>query len=188
MGAPWELIQGAFEDIGYETEVALVDTKNYYIPQTRQRGYMVALHIESAQAAGLDVSEMALRWVTNLGGFQRRASSPFTDFILSDADPQLHQLKREMSVSECIEKTKHRIDWQLCRHRYFSFRAAQALGFQKPLTKWENNGTCDFPDNSWLKWAKGQVERIWDTIDINHLRCVAQRDYDMSHKMFVPLL
>lgn len=177
------MIQGAFEFIDYETRVVLVDTKNFYIPQTRQRGYLVAFHKRTALQSGVNVVQATLKWRTVMESFQRRASSPFTDFIFSDDDQRLHQLKREMTVSQGIDRVKRKVDWERCRHRYFSYRSSHLLGFMKPFTKWENNGSCSLPDGSWLTWAKGQVERIWDTVDVNHLRCVAQRDYDMSYKV-----
>jgi site-specific DNA-cytosine methylase len=182
-GAPWLKIQAAWDEIGYETFVSKVDTKDFYIPQTRRRGYMVGFNREIARIADFLLTDVATTWSHVLEAYARRASSPFTKFIYSEDDPRLHQLKRELSISQSLEKPRSRVDWHNCRHRYMSFRAAYRLGFRKPLTMWENNGTCRFPDGSWLNWAKGQVERIWDTTDINLLRCVGQRDYDLRYKM-----
>lgn len=182
-GAPWPKVQGAWDDIGYETFVCKVDTKDYYIPQTRQRGYMVGFNREIARIAGFHVTDAAKDWSTSFENYARRASSPFTNFIYSEDDPRLHQVRRELSISQSLEKPRKKVDWIKSRQRYISFRAAYGLGFRKPLTMWENNGTCKFPDGSWLNWAKSQVERVWDTLDGNFLRCVSQRDYDLQYKM-----
>lgn len=181
-GAPWPKIQAAWDEIGYETFVAKVDTKDYYIPQTRRRGYMVGFNREIARMADFPLIDAGKSWSTLLERYARRASSPFTKFIYSQDDPRLHQVKRELSISMSLEKARKKAEWVKCRHRYMSFRAAHGLGFRRPLTMWENNGTCNFPDGGWLHWAKCQVERIWDTIDINFLRCVSQRDYDIQYK------
>ena len=181
--APWKDLQLEFQGVGYATFVSKVDTKDFYIPQTRLRGYMIAFSREYAAIAGLDLVNIGMLWADVFETYSRRASSPFTDFIYSEEDPLLDQVRREMTISQSLERSRRKVDWHHCRHRYISFRAAHGLGFRKPVTMWENNGTCKFPDSSWLKWAKGQVERIWDTIDINHLRCVAQRDYDNRWKM-----
>jgi site-specific DNA-cytosine methylase len=181
--APWKDLRTEFENVGYTTFVSKVDTKDFYIPQTRMRGYMIGFNREFATTAGLDLANIATDWANFFEAYSRRASSPFTDFIYSEEDPWLDQIRRELIISQSLEKPRRKVDWLHCRHRYISFRAAYGLGFRKPVTMWENNGTCKFPDGSWLKWAKGQVERIWDTIDINHLRCVAQRDYDNRWKM-----
>ena len=125
---------------------------------------------------------LVTEWANVFKSYSRRASSPFTDFIYSEDDPLLGQARREMTISQSLEKSRKKIEWHLCRHRYVSFRSTHGLGFRRPVSLWENNGTCTFPDGSWLKWTKVQVERIWDTVDINHLRSVAQRDYDNRYK------
>ena len=181
--APWKQFQMDFESVGYETFVAKVDTKDFYIPQTRNRGYMIGFNREFAQTAGYEIGNIGNEWADAFQAYSRRASSPFTDFIYSEEDPRLDQIKRELIISQSLEKPRRKVEWLRCRHRYLSFRAAHALGFRKPLTMWENNGSCKFPDGSWLKWAKGQVERIWDTLDISQMRCVSQRDYDSRWKM-----
>ena len=180
--APWIKLQLDLEGVGYETFVAKVDTKNFYIPQTRERGYMIAFNRAFAAAANLNLDSIGEKWANAFDAYSRRASSPFTDFIYPENDPRLDQLRRELIISQSLEKPTRKAEWQNCRHRYVSLRAAHGLGFRRPVTMWENNGSCKFPDGSWLRWAKGQVERIWDTIDISHLRCVAQRDYDNRWK------
>lgn len=181
-GAPWKDMSIEFCGAGYAAFACKVHTKDFYVPQTRKRGYMIAFHEEFAEMAGFDLSNIKNEWANALEAYSRRASSPFTDFIYSDDDPMLDQIKRELVISQSLEKPRRKTDWARCRHRYISFRAAYGLGFRKPVTMWENNGTCKFPDGSWLKWAKGQVERIWDTIDISYNRCVSQRDYDNRYK------
>ena len=43
LNAPWDEMLAAYEGIDYVSAGALVDSKNYYLPQTRQRGYMVCI-------------------------------------------------------------------------------------------------------------------------------------------------
>ena len=181
-GAPWKGFREDLTRVGYEVFVAKVDTKDFYIPQTRNRGYMIAFNCQFAAAAQLSLENIGTEWADVFDSYSRRASSPFTDFIYSEDDPLLDQARHEMTISQSLEKSRRKVDWHRCRHRYVSLRAAHGLGFRRPVTMWENNGTCTVPDGSWLKWAKVQVERIWDTIDINQLRGVAQRDYDSRYK------
>ena len=181
-GAPWRDMSIEFNRAGYVTFACKVDTKDFYIPQTRNRGYMIAFHCELAEMAGFDLSDIKNEWAKAFESYSRRASSPFPEFIYRDDDPRLDQIKREGAISLSLEITRNRTDWIRCRHRYISWRAAHGLGFRKPVTMWENKGTCTLPDGSWNKWAKAQVERVWDTIDISHNRCVSQRDYDSRYK------
>ncbi len=181
-GAPWDQIQEAWQDIGYETQAVSLDTKDFYLPQTRERGYMVAINRKFAQMYDVDAALVTKVWVTIIRMLQRRASSPFTDFIFSEDDPRLYQVRRELAVSQARNKSSGKTDWKCSRLRHLNIRAAYALGLRKPITNWESNGTCTFPDGCWLNWSKRQVERLWDCIDINHLRYVGLRDYDMFYK------
>ena len=180
---PWGKFQLAFQGIGYETFVVKVDTKDFYIPQTRNRGYMVAFNREFAAMAELSLEGIGMAWADEFEAYTRRASSPFVDFLLPEDDLRLDQLRLEMIISQSLEESGNRMEWVRSRQRHFAVRSGLSLGFRRPVTLWENNGTCKFPDNSWLKWAKGQVERVWDIVDINNLRCVSERDYDNRWKM-----
>ena len=46
-GAPWDDMCYTFEQIGYDATWRKCDSKYYYIPHTRQRGYIVALNRRS---------------------------------------------------------------------------------------------------------------------------------------------
>ena len=41
-GAPWNEKVAIFENLGYSATFVRLDTKDYYIPHTRQRGYLFA--------------------------------------------------------------------------------------------------------------------------------------------------
>lgn len=47
-------------------------------------------------------------------------------------------------------------------------------------------GFCRLPDFAWSDWAVGQVERVWDLMDITVLRS-AKLGVDPSYKTSVPL-
>jgi len=178
--APWEQIKKHWEDLDYYAAVVILDSKNYYIPQTRQRGYMIAFDKKHAREMDFDVEKAAQKWIDLMAVFQRRASSPYTEFILGDDDPKLEHAKHALlHTTKTNDKSQ---DWSACRHRYLTFRNEHNLGHLRPYTKWRNNGSCQFPDFGWLAWARMQRERIWDTLEIDHLRYVSERDYDMSYK------
>lgn len=42
-------------------------------------------------------------------------------------------------------------------------------------------GFCKLPEHSWNDWGVGQVERVWDLMDISLLRD-AKRNVDPSYK------
>ncbi len=178
---PWREVERMWRDAGYATKVAYLDSKDFYLPQTRQRGYMIGLRRAAIteRKVELDADTAVEKWFEVLGKLQRRASSPFTDFILPDDDPQLQKYNQRAAVFLAAGKT---VSWDKCKVECISYRSCNFLGFKKPVTDWETNGSCKVPDFCNTLWFKRQVERIWDTVDINHLRSVAARCYDMAYK------
>ncbi|KAH0002738.1 hypothetical protein KCU78_g14226, partial [Aureobasidium melanogenum] len=49
-GAPWDKMLAEYEEYDYVSAGVLVDSKNYYLPQTRQRGYMVCVDKNKLEA------------------------------------------------------------------------------------------------------------------------------------------
>lgn len=69
------------ERIGYEPAGILGDAKNYYIPQTRQRGYIICFdkaHMKQANMKYLEEKVHSL-----MEKFKRPASSPVSSFLQS---------------------------------------------------------------------------------------------------------
>jgi hypothetical protein len=52
----------------------------------------------------LDADTAVKRWYEVLGNLQRRASSPFTDFILADDDPQLQDYNVQSAMLPVADK------------------------------------------------------------------------------------
>lgn len=178
---PWTEVERLWQAAGYATKVAYLDSKDFYLPQTRQRGYMIGLRrkVISERNVKLDADAAVEQWFEILQKLQRRASSPFTEFIFADDDPQLERYNRQAAV---LLKSATTGAWDKCRVECLSYRSTNLLGFERPVTDWENNGSCKVPDYCNSAWYKKQVERIWDTIDINHLRSVVSRWYELAYK------
>ncbi|KAK3061597.1 hypothetical protein LTS18_005844, partial [Coniosporium uncinatum] len=68
VGAPWQSMQKAYSKIDYELCFTKVDTRNYYLPHTRQRGYMVCV---DRKQFGKNVSGAVLEWANLMKTFQR---------------------------------------------------------------------------------------------------------------------
>ena len=177
-GFPWEKQVQQFRSIDYAAQFLHVDTKNFYLPQTRQRGYLVAF--DKCRLEGeFDLDKALEQWVSYMFKYQKRANAPFTDFICDDDDPRLHEAR---SAFEATNSSSRATDWAACRQRHANYRIENQYGSLRPMTHWQNNGSCLFPDFGWIKWAKLQRERIWDTLDIRYLSQAAERNYDMNYK------
>ncbi|TFK29687.1 DNA repair protein rad8 [Coprinopsis marcescibilis] len=167
--APWPRVQQYFEKEGYSATFTRVDTKTYYIPHTRTRVYLVAVDARK--------SSIPDRWkdyVTNK--LKRPASSTLDAFLLPSDDPRIH-VARQKLVQEsygATDKKTGRTDWSRCESRHQRARLEEELGTKRPLTSWDEGGFCKLPDFAWNDWGVGQVERVWDLMDISLMRSAAK--------------
>lgn len=193
-GAPWEIITHIFQNDqewlstnapetshllqqaegspGYAAKHVSVDSKNYYIPQTRVRGYVLLV---DRRCPGAD--EMVVHWQTLMKSLERHASSSFEDFFMDKSDINLSRARADMTGGQGRE-----VDWTLCRGRYAEYREQKQLGHKRPLTRWKNGGSCQVMDHWWRGWMVSQVERIFDTIEINYLFNAAFKKTDNRYK------
>ncbi|KZT21583.1 hypothetical protein NEOLEDRAFT_1164553 [Neolentinus lepideus HHB14362 ss-1] len=162
--APWEKVVKYFQDNNYSATSLRVDTKTFYIPHTRTRGYLLAVDQRK--------SNLPDKWMDWLKRLRRPASSTLDEFLLPSDDPRIHQ-SREKLVRESfngLDRRTGRTDWTRCESRHQRTRLEEALGSKRPLTNWDEGGFCKLPDFAWNDWGVGQVERVWDLMDIITLR------------------
>ena len=160
-----------FESAGYFAEVVKLDTKDFYIPQTRQRGYLIGI----AKSRLPDGSESVKHAIGSLRALKRPASAPVEAFLLPEDDPRVQKARKEFIKDENgDDKGATDTDWIVCHGRYDHYRHQKQLGNLRPLTHWQPGGTCSVPDYVWKDWARVQGERILDTLDIAYLRKAAE--------------
>ncbi|TFK39834.1 hypothetical protein BDQ12DRAFT_513516 [Crucibulum laeve] len=174
--APWPRVKVYFEKNGYSAEFARVDTKQYYIPHTRTRVYLVAVNEKKSP-----LPAAWKQWVTSK--LQRPASSTLDAFLLPTDDPRIHQARQKLVQESygALDRKTGRTDWTRCESRHQRARLEEELGSKRPLTSWDEGGFCKLPDFAWNDWGVGQVERVWDLMDISLLRA-ATKGIDPSYK------
>lgn len=176
--APWERLKDSWALADYDAHFLRLDTKSYYLPHTRQRGYMVCIDRHKVGSS----KKMADKWVSLMQELRRPASSSIEAFLLDEDDPRVHRGRAELSKgAHGGDKGPRDVDWTKCQGRHQDYRADLLLGSKRPLTGWEDNGSCRMPDYAWGDWGVKQVERIWDTFEISFLRNV-RRGYDSQYK------
>lgn len=131
-GAEWDKIVEYWDTIDYHATFEYVDSKDYYIPQTRQRGYLVAFDKQLATTLGFDTTAALTTWSLCMKKFKRRASSPYVEFLYSEDDTTLAKERRTLALS--TKPTSKVFDWDACRKRYHAFRSANHLGSMRPST------------------------------------------------------
>ncbi|KAL4975868.1 hypothetical protein BDW66DRAFT_166919 [Aspergillus desertorum] len=192
--APWAKIEGHWNDIDYVAVHADVDTKAYYLPQTRERGYMYCVDrrllsdlARNQHDLALNADEMGLNmrreWVDTLAAFKRPASSPAGMFLLDQDDRRLEQIERDMAqkITASGAAARTAVNWDRYQVRHQGYRLKQGLGHRRPISKSQDDGTCKMPDFAWQVWVRSLPERVWDTIDVNFLRKLVD-GYDMNYK------
>ncbi|EWC46566.1 hypothetical protein DRE_04289 [Drechslerella stenobrocha 248] len=169
--APWGQVVSEFESIGYAAGHTRFDTKNYYIPHTRQRGYLVAFD-------SIDF-DLPTEWVQLTNSLTRPASVSFESFLLEPDDPRVLQARQKLTREEVVKAKAH--EWTACEIRHTNARTSENLGRQRPLTDWQENGGIKYPDFTWQEWGAMQVDRVNDLLDISYLRN-SKKGMDISYK------
>lgn len=178
--APWKKIQQHWNEINYIAMHVDVDTKAYYLPQTRERGYMFCVDKAVMKQHGLSEKDMDL-WTTVFGDFKRPASSPAGMFLMDADDRRLEQIEKDMAVRIASSTSRATVNWAKYQARHQSYRLNMELGHRRPVSRSQDDGTCRMPDFAWQTWVRSLPERVWDTIDVNFLRKLVE-GYDMNYK------
>lgn len=154
-------------EVGYACRHLLLDTKSYYIPHTRKRGYMVCVD-RSSLTDGMDVELMLNQWANLVKKLRRPASVPVEAMLLKADDPKLFD-------SQEPEKDQAGVPWKRCEIGHRAYRRDLKLGDGRPLTEWSNDSSFRLPD--FVGKMSGLTPRVLDTLDIAHLRNV-RRGFD----------
>lgn len=157
-----------WDKIGYGAAWLIQDTKQYRIPQTRERMYMIAIEREHY---GKDVKEAIGQWQDSMKKLQQQCSSPYEAWLRS-----------MLNDSSDHNALAYKVDWALCKLRYDHIRSEERLGVLRPVTHWSENGTVRPPDFANRAWYNSQSARVYDAIDLAHLQA-ALKGYDSMYKM-----
>ena len=164
--APWlQYEKFWFPKIGYAAAHVKVDSKDYYIPHTRNRGYLVAVDMD---AFGDQAADVATRWRDFMARCERPASSPVTDFLLEEEDSRMIRARAEMDQ---LRERSRESDWATCSLRHNTIRhqysiPAKAAPFSRKVMHGLTPITLKFPGQAWRNWLSSQTGRVIDYLDI----------------------
>jgi site-specific DNA-cytosine methylase len=124
--APWKSMERFWlRRAGYNAEHVKVDSKEYYLPQDRSRGYLVAMDATEFAKYGSDAAGLVHKAILHILGLKRNASSSVLEFLLADDDPCLLQARTEIVRHGALGKSKEgdggqrqQVDWDLCQLRH----------------------------------------------------------------------
>ncbi|KAI4612008.1 hypothetical protein J4E80_007460 [Alternaria sp. BMP 0032] len=165
----WDDVVKRWAKIGYEAQWTYCDTKNFYLPQTRERMYMVAIE---RSHFGKDAKSATDQWKELMHKLERQCSSPYEAF-----------LPESLKESSGYSVLKNEPDWALCKLRNDHIRSEKRLGILSPVSRRSDSGTVMPPDFADRKFYKSQSSRVHDAIDIAHLEFAALKGCDSLYKM-----
>ena len=176
---------------GYASRHLIIDAKKHYVPQTRQRGYMICvrkldaylalnrqqkdlskltnIEVEEELDAFFDPStggsnQLFDKWELVVRALEVPASAPADAWLFDTDDSRLVSLQE----GEKQENTRKATPWEKCAEEHLKYCSHLALGNDHPLTQWHDN-TWILPDY-FVRPAPFFTLRTIDTIDIAHKR------------------
>lgn len=179
--APWDDMLSKYEAEGYLTKGVLVDTKDFYLPHTRRRGYMFCVKKPDKDIPDWDP---AAHWAKLMQHFKRPASSPVSSFLQTNDHANVIRSRQRMANQETFIDDTREVDWGVCELRHIKYRQEQKLGNSRPMTSWQPSGVLVIPDFADKSWFTKQVERVWDMADCSLLRKALPKagQYDVYYK------
>ena len=180
--APWQMISAEFENIEYTAAYTTLDTRNFLLPQTRQRGYMICINNRVGEDLGglrqEEAKSRILVWIDVMSRLQRRANVSAEHFLL----PADHPALVKSIKSQAGPKTS--ADWSVCAGRHKRERFHQQIGDGTPYTSW-SKGHLVVPAYADRRWIRQQPERVKDCLDISCLKHAYNGD-DFEYRLHLP--
>lgn len=163
--APWEgLVRiGLLQLMGYAATVQKLDTKNYHMPQTRRRKYMIAFShkaftLEGAKALCELFDEKTLPCL------KHTHSNSVTDFTLPPNSLELHRARNEMELAAQTVRERDS-NWSFSKSRHTAFRREHNIPDLRLWVRWEENAMSQAPANMWKAWENRQPCRVSDVLE-----------------------
>jgi site-specific DNA-cytosine methylase len=165
-------IQKHLDNVGYFSVFLKMDTKNHYLPHTRNRGYMIAIH--RASFPGADWTALEEKCKNMIVTLQHAATVPLEAMLFPSDDPRLEVLDQERKSDNKIVK------WEKCKIGHHDYCVDLGLGEKHPITGWKGDGSKEMPD--FHRPMPGMTERVADSIDIAHKRNLVRGFDDRNYK------
>ena len=187
---PWDHMVCHFDEAGYEAGYSKVDTKKYYIPHTRSRGYLVAFHRGTIRKRGgrAAIPVLPRAWREYVRAFERPCGPTSVEHFLYPADhPHAVRGRAQIASGRGAGRRgggKKSSGWGRCEVRHRRARHGELLGDGRPMTSWREGALARYHDVAWNAHLVKLSNRDQDLTDIQALRAAAEHR-DASHKMYV---
>ncbi|KAG7055368.1 SNF2 super family protein [Colletotrichum scovillei] len=180
--APWDQFKKFWlPSIGYEAAYVQVDSKNFLVPQTRQRKYLLGV---DARYYGNKAEQIVNTWVKLMDVTQWFKNPPdLKKFLLPPSDPRVLQTRFQLERT-LLSRPKRDVEAVHCAADHRSARRKEELGTSNPYTRMDDRGNVQPREDTWQGVISVYTWRMQDLLDIEYLRA-QKKGYDFTHKMFI---
>ncbi|OLN86492.1 hypothetical protein CCHL11_08467 [Colletotrichum chlorophyti] len=170
-----------FPAIGYCAGFSQADSKNFLVPQTRQRKYLLAVDGRMYGEHGPDIVKNWVKLMHASNWF--KAPPRLQNFLLPPSDSRvLHaRFALERNLGTKIKKEYQAI---LCRMEHFAARRHEGLPPTNPYTLLDSRGSVQPREDSWRGYINAITWRMQDLLDIEYLRA-QKKGFDFNWKTVV---
>lgn len=183
--APWQKLveNGIFQLMGYSATVLRLDTKQFYMPQTRVRKYLILFSHRAFTLAGAQALTKMFEAI--LPQLQHTHSNSVLDFLFPLNSHELQKARNEVE-SDAQGSRERETNWSISRDRHEAYRRKYILPEIHPWMHWFLNAHANSPANMWKPWANRMPLRVLDVLDCLFLYALYGRSvfgpYDMRYK------
>ena len=171
-GAPWGEMCASLENVGYTVQKTELDSKRFGLPQTRIRGYALALLGDSHGSWPSILRQLELE----------QDPPPLSSYLSGSLSDAVVTAKATLTAKRVgvVQPSA----WIRCEHRHNQARANEGLGMGRPLTGWAPGGPPLLRTGGWAEYATRLGPRKTDLLDINFIR-QAKLGRDAEHRTCV---
>lgn len=183
--APWQKLvdNGIFQLMGYSATVLRLDTKHFYMPQTRIRKYLILFSHRAFTLAGAQALTKMFEDI--LPQLQHTHSNSVLDFLFPLNSHELQKARNEVE-SDAQGSRERETSWSISRDRHEAYRRKFTLPPLHPWMQWFLNAHANSPANMWKPWANRMPLRVLDVLDCLFLYALHGKSifgpYDMRYK------
>ncbi|KAL2758172.1 hypothetical protein ACRALDRAFT_207366 [Sodiomyces alcalophilus JCM 7366] len=179
-GAPWKQFSNFWMPfVGYVAEFVKVDSKDFLVPQTRNRGYLVAVDQWHYGEKSQSIAEIWARLMRGSNWFEN-CHPPIHKFLLAPDDPRILEARfvDERRVAENLTRDP---EARMCSYDHAKVRRERDLGSTHPYTRLDARGNVTPRDTAWRAFVQAQGNRVLDLLDIVFLQA-HKEGMDLEHK------
>ncbi|KAK4174421.1 hypothetical protein QBC36DRAFT_380208 [Triangularia setosa] len=171
-GAPWDMyVDRIFPLVGYKAEFMRVDSKRHYLPQTRQRGYLIAVDTDASSFPDcptlVEAQYIITHWQEMMKSLERAPSASIASFLQMPDDISTIMARADMEKPHPTNNS----DWGMSSLRHAAERELYGLDMdQNPFSQKTMRNlkmiSPKFPPQAWRLWWTQQTSRVIDLMDI----------------------